>query len=106
GDMFPGDEGAAYELNPGEGWAEAFRLANSLRVGTWPDIGWPIVDDVFRPNATALDLVAQDVLTPWTAPAPREVGGVLRRGEVRRVRIATPLDGTATATGTGPAGVH
>jgi hypothetical protein len=106
GNMFPGDEGAGYELNPGEGWAEAFRLANSLRIGTWPDIGWPIVDNVFRPDTTALGLVAQDVLTPWAATPARQLSGVLRRGQVRRVRIATPLDGTATATATGPAGIR
>jgi hypothetical protein len=106
GDMFPGDESAGYELNPGEGWAEAFRLANSLRVGTWPDIGWPIVDDVFRPDTTALALVGQDVLTPWEATPARQLSGVLRRGKVRRVRIGTPLDGTARATATGPAGIR
>ena len=107
GEMFPGDEGAAYELNPGEGWAEAFRFANSLRIGTWRDIGWPIVDDVFRPNQTALDLVAKDVLEPWSASPPRpQLKGSLRKGQARRVRIATPLDGMTTAAVTGPAGIR
>jgi hypothetical protein len=106
GEMFPGDEGAAYELNPGEGWAESFRLANSLRIGTWPDIGWPIVDDVFKPNATALALVEQDVLAPWTAPVSRKVSVSLKRGQSRRLRIGSALDGTATASVTGPAGIR
>jgi hypothetical protein len=106
GEMFPGDEGAAYELNPGEGWAEAFRFANSQRIGTWRDIGWPIVDDVFRPDATAVGLVAQDVLAPWAQPAARQVSGRLRKGKAQRVRISTPLDGGATARATGPAGIR
>lgn len=106
GEMFPGDEGAAYDLNPGEGWAESFRLANSIRIGAWPDIGWPIVDEVFRPNQTALDLVAKDVLAPWTAPAAHQVSVSLKQGQLRRLRIATPLDGTATATVAGPAGAR
>lgn len=106
GEMFPGDEGGGYQLNPGEGWAESYRLANSLRIGTWLDIGWPVVDDIFRPDATALDLVAKDVLQPWTQPAPRRVTGSLRRGQVRRLRISTPLDGIATARVSGPAGVR
>jgi hypothetical protein len=106
GEMFPGDEGAAYDLNPGEGWAESFRLANSLRLGAWPDIGWPIVDDVFKPDATALALVEQDVLEPWTAPVSHKVSVSLKRGEGRRLRIATPLDGTATASVAGPPGIR
>jgi hypothetical protein len=106
GEMFPGDEGAAYELNPGEGWAEAFRLTNSLRIGTWRDIGWPVVDDVFRPNETALGIVDQDVLQPWSAPPPLQLKGLVRKGQVRRIRIATPLDGLAAASVAGPAGLR
>jgi len=106
GEMFPGDEGGAYQLNPGEGWAESYRLANSLRIGTWRDIGWPVVDDIFRPDANALGLIAEDVLEPWAQPAPRRVSGKLRRGKVRRLRIATPLDGIATARVAGPSGTR
>jgi hypothetical protein len=105
GEMFPGDEGAAYELNPGEGWAEAFRAANAARIGTWPDIGWPIVDDVFRPDEAALSLVSQDVLEPWAQPPARTLTVQLKRGQTRKLRIATPLDGGVSASVTGPAGV-
>lgn len=106
GEMFPGDEGGGYQLNPGEGWAESFRLANSLRIGTWTDIGWPVVDDIFRPDTSALALVAQDVLQPWVQQPSRRVSGRLRRGELRRLRISTPLDGIATARVAGPAGIR
>lgn len=98
GEMFPGDEAVHYTLNPGEGWAESFRLANAQRAGTWTDIGWPIVADVFRHDATALQVVSADVLQPWTAATSHRIVGKLRKGQFRKFRIATPLDGTATAT--------
>jgi hypothetical protein len=96
-EMFPGDESAHYTLNPGEGWAESFRLANAQRAGSWLDIGWPIVDDIFRPDTTALGLVATDVLQPWTAATTYRIRGMLKRRQLRKFRIATPLDGSVTA---------
>jgi hypothetical protein len=98
GEMFPGDESAHYTLNPGEGWAETYRLANAQRAGSWLDIGWPIVDDIFLHDATALGIVSTDVLQPWTAPTAHRIRGRLKKGQFRKLRIATPLDGTATAT--------
>ena len=97
GEMFPGDEDAHYTLNPGEGWAETYRLANAQRAGTWVDIGWPIVDDIFRHDTAALGIVSSDVLQPWTAVTTHRIRGTLKKGRVRKFRIATPLDGSTTA---------
>lgn len=56
--MFPGAESLArYPLNPGEGWAEAYRVFNGERAGTWPDVGFDIVDPVFFPTDPALALI-------------------------------------------------
>src|SRR5215213_4794061 len=52
GEAFPGDEGDHYRLNPGEGFAEAFRVANAARAATWPVSAW-IVDPRFYPDAAA-----------------------------------------------------
>lgn len=98
GQVFPGDEASHYTLNPGEAWAESFRVANAQRIGTWPDIGWPVVDRAFMPDATALDLVAQDVLKPWTGGVTHHVTASLKKKGVKRFKLKTPLDGSAAAT--------
>lgn len=99
--VFPGDEGSHYSLNPGEAWAETFRVLNVQLVGAaagWADIGWPIVDPLFIPDATALENAQADVLQPWTAGTVKHVTGKLKKKGVRRFTIATSLDGNAVAT--------
>jgi hypothetical protein len=106
GELSPGDEGERYDLNPGEGFAEAFRVLNEVRAGAVSFI-WPIVDDVFRPDQPALDLIAADVTTPWLANSRTVVAGRFAAGTtVRRVRIATPLDGLFRLTLRAPVGAH
>ena len=111
GDVFPGDGGGNYALNPGEGWAEAYRrlseerarqLPDPLLVGRWPDIGWRIVDDLFIPNEVALRIVQQDVVDPWTSRTRTTITGRLTRPVTRTIR--TPLDGRVTAQIAGTAG--
>jgi hypothetical protein len=94
GTVFPGDEGDNYALNPGEGFAEAYRVLNEARAGASTFV-WPIVDQLFYPSATALDLIALDVTKPWLASSSSAFAGRFTAGgpAVRRVRIATPLDG-------------
>lgn len=101
GALFPGDEGQNYRLNPGEGWAEDYRRMNELRAGTWPDIGWNVVDAFFVPDATALTIVNQDVVTPWAKPTSYAFKGKLRRHGVRRWKTS-PLDGAFRASVSGP----
>jgi hypothetical protein len=94
GAVRPGDEGAGYALNPGEAFAEAYRVLNLTRMGVSP-IGWSVVDPSFRPDATALRLLEEDVLHPWTGPTTTTSRGT----GPRLLRVATPLDGSFSAHG-------
>jgi hypothetical protein len=98
GMLFPGDEGREYRLNPGEGFAEAYRLLNDRRGGR-PDL-WNVVENMFFPNATALLLLEQDVLEPWTANQSVRFSGSFRGAgpATRGFSVATPLDGTLRIT--------
>jgi len=90
GDFYPGDESQTnYELNPGEGFAEAYRAFNERRLGL-VESSWGIVSSVFQPDANALALLEQDVRQPWTAPTST----VLRGKNSHTYSIATPLDGS------------
>ena len=66
GTAFPGDEGEHYSQNPGEAWAETYRLLNFQKT-TWPS--WVFTefnaDGSFYPNAAALEAARRDVLEPW-----------------------------------------
>jgi hypothetical protein len=104
GELFPGaDTPFLYDRNPGEGFAESYRLLNERRAGR-PETPWEVVDRILYPDDTALALLEQDVVSPWTANASTTFRGTLRRtGATRRTfRTATALDGTLTATATAP----
>ena len=93
GTAFPGAENGDYPLNPGEAFAESYRVLNETALGL--PAAWPILDPSFRPDAAALDAIRQDVLDPWTAPTAttRRV----RFAPAARIwteRVATPLDGS------------
>ena len=94
GTVRPGDEGAGYALNPGEAFAESYRVLNLTRDGVSP-IAWSVVDPSFRPDATALRLLELDVLQPWAGPTTATYRGTGKR----LLRIATPLDGSFSARG-------
>ncbi len=109
GTAFPGDEAANYQLNPGEGWAETYRLLNYQKQAwpAWVLTDWRIVDRSFYPNAAELEAAKTDVLQPWSGPRRTTWTARLRRvapkgkpGRVPRVRraIATPLDGDLQIT--------
>ena len=54
GDVYPGAEDAEhYELNPGEGFAEAYRVLNQQQLGQ-PLLAWQIVSPTFFPDTAAL----------------------------------------------------
>ncbi len=94
---FPGDERANYLLNPGEAFAETFRVLNFGKQ-VWPS--WTVlapwnVDQSFYPDAADLKAAQEDVLDPWTGPTVASWSG--RIANVRRVvrqTIDTPLDGS------------
>src|SRR5207247_2773913 len=99
GELFPGaEEDARYRLNPGEGFAESYRVLNQRRLGV-VESPWQVVAQTLYPDATALSLIEQDVLNPWTGPAQSSVtAGLTKRAKTRTLSVSTPLDGTFRVT--------
>ena len=95
GQLFPGSEQfPQYQLNPGEGFAESYRVLNERKAGI-PETPWQIVSDALYPDSTALAALDQDVISPWQAPAATtRTGRFTRASRVRTFTIATPLDGS------------
>lgn len=98
GSLFPGDEGAHYWDNPGEGFAESYADLN------FPVAGFPwSYSPLLEPDPTALSLVGQDVTQPWTGPQTIVWHGKLGPRRRRAVHtVATPLDGSVAVQMTGP----
>jgi hypothetical protein len=99
GELAPGDDVSGYEINPGEIFAESYRVLNERRLGR-TEAPWDVVSEAFYPDERSLALLEQDVLQPWTRNTIVSVRG---RG-TRIVRVATPLDGVFRATVTAPRG--
>ena len=99
GQLFPGaEDGSNYRLNPGEAFAETYRVLNERRLGL-PESPWDVVADSLYPDETALSLVGQDVTSPWTANSVSSSTVTLNaRAKARTVSVATPLDGTLRLT--------
>jgi hypothetical protein len=92
GTAYPGNEGSAYTLNPGEAFAESYRVLNEGEAGL--PFTWPIVDPSFRPDASALQALREDVVHPWTAPSTKTIRARFARGRhTWTMKLATPLDG-------------
>jgi hypothetical protein len=67
GELHPGAETQpAYQLNPGEAFAETYRVLNERHAGI-PEFAWQVVSQSLYPDDTALALVEQDVTSPWQA---------------------------------------
>jgi hypothetical protein len=99
GTAFPGNEGADYRLNPGEGFAESYRILSESRAGATSFV-WPVVDRSFYPDSTALAQIAEDVVHPWTGTTTRTVAGRFRRRGIRTwvLPLTTALDGALSVT--------
>lgn len=104
-EAFPGDQGANYARNPGEAWAETYRLMDERKVGI-TSATWPIVAPSFYPNEAALQAAEQDVLQPWTAASTRSFTRVFgkRTAKVWWIRLSTSLDGNVRINATVPNG--
>jgi hypothetical protein len=105
GEMFPADP-LRYELDPAEGFAEAYRVMAEQRAGK-PALWLGIVSTIFQPDAGAAAALERDVLSPWTQNTTlARTGTVTATGAARRrtFRIATPLDGVLRVTVRPPAG--
>ena len=94
GRLHPGAEDEEhYELNPGEGFAEAYRVLNERRAGL-VEAPWQIVTQSLYPDAQALSLLEQDVVTPWTqGTTTAKTGAVNKKSKVKSFVVSTPLDG-------------
>lgn len=95
GELAPGAEDPVrYEQNPGEGWAETYRVLNQRKLGL-PESPWDIVTQALYPTAAALTAAEQDVTTPWASDTTTlRTGSVTRRSRTRTYTVSTPLDGT------------
>jgi len=107
GQFFPGDGGEHYALNPSEGFAEAYRVANQRRLGI-PEAPWRIVDQAFYPDATAGALIERDVVDPWAGTSSVSYRGRFTRAGPSRLSfdVSTALDGIATASVRAPKGAR
>ena len=104
GELAPGDESSRYTFNPGEAFAEDYRVLNERDEGL-PETAWQVVDQSFYPDQATLDAVAADVTTPWTGPTTTTLrSSFTAHATGRGFRVATPLDGTFRVTLTSPAG--
>jgi hypothetical protein len=94
GEYFPGAEDRDhYFRNPGEGFAEAYRVLNEQLLGL-AAAPWNIVTEQLVPDARALALLQQDVTAPWTKNTTlARSGSVSKRTKSRAFVVSTPLDG-------------
>jgi hypothetical protein len=104
-EAFPGDEGSNYALNPGEAWAETYRLLDERKAGI-TTASWRIVSPSFFPSEQALQAAERDVLQPWTVAHTTSATHVFRRRspKVWWLSLSTPLDGTLRVNATVPKG--
>ena len=64
-----------------------------------PQAPWSIVTQLLYPDDTALSLLEQDVLTPWTGNSTTSYAATLtRRARVKTFGVVTLLDGSFRAT--------
>ena len=105
GSAFPGDEGVHYDQNPGEAWAETYRLMDERRNGISTQT-WTIVSPTFFPSDTAFTAAEEDVVHPWSADrsATFRKRFTKKGTKVWLIPVKTPLDGTLSVSATLPKG--
>jgi len=99
GDLAPGAEDPVqYEINPGEGFAESYRVLNERKAGR-PETPWQIVSDLLYPTAAALQALELDVTSPWERETTAtQTGRFTRATRTRTFTVATQLDGRFRVT--------
>jgi hypothetical protein len=104
GEASPGDENENYTQNPGEAWAEVYRLMDERKDGILTGT-WQVVAPSFYPDDTALQAAEQDVVSPWTAGQTIVKRKQLtRKGQTWWIPLSTPLDGSLSVRITMPKG--
>jgi hypothetical protein len=106
-EAFPGDEGSNYARNPGEAWAEVYRLMDE-RKARITAATWPIIAPSFYPTEAALQAAERDVLQPWRAGKTTLFTRVFGKAtkKVWLIPLPTPLDGDLRITATVPNGAN
>ena len=104
-EAYPGDQGSNYARNPGEAWAETYRLMDERKVGI-TTATWQIVAPSFFPNDVALQAAELDVVQPWTAQRTTVSTRVFgkRTAKVWLIPLAAQLDGDLRISATMPSG--
>jgi hypothetical protein len=105
GSAYPGDEGDYYSLNPGEAWAETYRLLDERKAGV-AGSGWEIVDASFYPDETDFQAAERDVLEPWSSPRTsiHRNRFTAKSPRVWSIPLQAPLDGSIAVTAVLPKG--
>jgi hypothetical protein len=102
-EAFPEDP-RNYDRDPGEAWAEVYRLMDERKAGI-TTASWQIIDQSFFPTPAALAAAEQDVLRPWTknrtATYRRTFGKPTKKPWW--IPVQTPLDGELKLTALLPA---
>jgi hypothetical protein len=85
--LYPGNQGAHYWDDPGEGFADTYAHLH------FPKAPWSY-NRLMRPDAESLAAIEQDVVNPWTGPRTRTFGGRIGpRHPKRSFHIRLSLDG-------------
>ncbi len=82
-------------LNPGEAFAEIYRVLNERLAGL-TEAPWDVVSQSLYPVNVALSLLQQDVVSPWTTNTMQtRTASFAKQGTATRsFTFSTPLDGT------------
>jgi hypothetical protein len=103
GEAFPGNQDERYSQNPGEAWAETYRLMDERKAGI-TTASWPIIAPSFYPTEAAFQAAERDVVEPWTAGTRAVLRRAVARNRTWWVPLTTPLDGTLEVRVTLPRG--
>ena len=96
--LFPGNQGAHYWDDPGEGFADTYAHLH------YPQAPW-YYNDLMRPSPRSLAALQRDVLHPWNGPSTRTFHGrVGPRHRTRTFHVRLTLDGDLTVRLAAPRG--
>lgn len=87
GELFPGNQGAHYFDDPGEGFADGYAHLH------YPRVPWQY-NELMRPGRSEFVAIRHDVRRPWAGNRSRTFRGRLGPGRgVRKFKIRLTLDG-------------
>ncbi len=84
--LFPGNQGAHYFDDPGEGFADGYAHLH------YPQVSWQY-NQLMRPRPALFAAIRRDVLEPWSGPRRRTLTGRVGPHGRRTFRIPVRLDG-------------